>query len=81
VIAYVHAKIAVGNVADGGHAAYKDGHDIVLLGVRRGKLFVCYAAVTALTGHFCQDALSDESRLCGAARLTDPMSAPTPMIA
>jgi hypothetical protein len=41
VIAYGHPKIALGNVADGGHTAYKAGHGIVLLGVRRGNcLFV-----------------------------------------
>jgi len=81
VIAYGRAKIAVGNVADGGHTAYKAGHGIVLLGVRRGKWFVCYDAVTALSGRFCQDALSDESRLRVRRAPPDLMSVPTPTIA
>jgi len=34
---------------------------------RMGKLFVCYDAVTALTGRFCQDALSDKSQPFGSA--------------
>jgi hypothetical protein len=48
----------------------KDGHDTRLLIVRREDLFVCYDAVTALTGCFCKHALSKESRLCGSARPT-----------
>jgi hypothetical protein len=58
------------DLRDGGHTAYQGGHGIVLLGVRRGKLFACYDAVTALTGRFCQDPLSDEPRLCYSARPT-----------